>query len=80
VESLRAVKKGWQKRKEQAPETLVLEKEMISASSTHVSAAAIKPKKMKKPKTSMDFDRDWRRMKTTEDKIRSLLSYHAGQH
>lgn len=43
---------------------------MNAASSDSISAAAIKPKKMKRPKTSMDFDRDWRRMKTSEDKIR----------
>lgn len=72
VESLRAVKKGWTKKKERAPETLVLEKEMATSTGNHTSAAVIEPKKKRKPKTSMDFDRDWRRMKTVSDKLSYL--------
>ena len=67
------MKKGWQKRKESKPETLVLERELASSSCNHVNAAAIMPKKLKKPKTSMDFDRDWRRMKCIIDKMKYVV-------
>ena len=74
VESLGAVKKGWLKKKESKPETFVLEKELQSSSGNHMNATAIMSKKLKKPKTSMDFDRDWRRMKCVTDKLRYVLT------
>mmetsp|Transcript_22413 Transcript_22413/g.32679 ORF Transcript_22413/g.32679 Transcript_22413/m.32679 type:complete len:233 (-) Transcript_22413:19-717(-) len=77
VESLRAVKKGWKKAKEKKPDTLVLEKEVIADTNKQVDASAIQPRKIKKPKTSMDFERDWRRLKSIPEKKRFLVNIGA---
>jgi hypothetical protein len=69
VESLRDVKKGWQKAKfEKKSETSVLEKEHLQQQDQQYDATKIRPKKTKKPETSMDFDRDWRRLNSSTDK------------
>lgn len=69
MESLRDIKKGWQKAKvEKKSETIVLEREYLQQQDQQYDVQKILPKKNKKPETSMDFDRDWRRLQSPTDK------------
>ena len=77
VESLSHVKKGWQKSimKDNSSSAQLLNKEiemdqMISINSNyyHNSLIQTNNENFKKPKTSMEFDRDLRRYLTYEDK------------
>ena len=69
MESLRHVKKGWQKTPKKKSDTINLEKESDEILVKEVDTSVIKSKKNRKPKTSMEFDRDWRRLKSVEEKL-----------
>lgn len=69
VESLRHVKQGWQKTSKKKSETTKLDKENEEILVQEIDTSKIKSKPQK-PKTSMEFDRDWRRLRSTEEKHR----------
>jgi hypothetical protein len=68
VDSLRHVKQGWQKPHQKKSETVKLDRESEQILVQEIDTSVIKSKKTRKPKTSMEFDRDWRRLKSTEEK------------
>lgn len=68
MESLRHVKKGWQKTTKKKSESVKLDKENEAILVQEVDTSKIKSTKVRKPKTSMEFDRDWRRLRSTEEK------------
>jgi hypothetical protein len=71
------VKKGWQRGKiVKKTETTVLEKEHLRQQDQQYDLNRILPKKNKKPETSLDFDRDWRRLRTTPEK-REYVPQHS---
>lgn len=70
VESLRHVKQGWQKATKRKSETVKLDKENEAIQVQEVDTSKIKSKKSRRPKTSMEFDRDWRRLRSSEEKLR----------
>jgi hypothetical protein len=63
------VKKGWQRGKVvKKSETTVLEREFLRQQDQQYDVKRILPKKNKRPETSLDFDRDWRRLRTKPEK------------
>lgn len=69
IESLRDVKKGWQKNKTtKKSNTILLEKELNSRQDQQIDIQKIMPKKDSRPETSMDFERDWRRFRSSNEK------------
>lgn len=74
VESLRHVKKGWQKAPKKKHETTTIEKENEDVKVQQIDCTNLAPKKVRKPKTSMEFERDWRRLNLIKDKHMYLKS------
>ena len=65
---MRHVKQGWQKTSKKKSETVKIDKENEAIQVQEVDTSKIKSKKARKPKTSMEFDRDWRRLRSTDEK------------
>ena len=65
IDSLKDVKKGWKKKPELSQEPSILQSELSATPTSATLSTAFKP-----PKNAMTFERDWRRLRSENDKAR----------